>query len=183
MGRQNAVDLCLQCLYWLKEEQQLIAEQETNQKKSRQKGTVKSDERLCKFEMVNIHKMEPLIIETLSMMNIDQKSVNKEMKRFLRRYPHYRPPRKVDTTKLRIDDDRDDGALSENEKEKEDGTGSKRDDNDDDYNIDDDIGRGDMSEEEEDDDGVDVPDSITTKTMRSHRRRNGRRGSSKTVKG
>eukprot|EP01083_Nonionella_stella_P317969 1160091_1 len=79
--KQNAMDLCIQMLFWIKEE-------EEQQKKKT------NDERLCKFDLIDIDKLKPKVVQTLAMLGCKTTlNIGNQMKRFVAKYPHYRAPK------------------------------------------------------------------------------------------
>jgi len=85
-NKQNAIDLCIQILFWASEENEFKCQQNKCKKNKKKR---KKDDRLCKFELIDVHKMESLVLDTLAMLGINKQKLQHEKKRFLKKYPHY----------------------------------------------------------------------------------------------
>merc|ERR1712228_131923 len=128
-NKQNAIDLCIQILFWQMEETHFL--NETKQKKKKRKKF--RDDRLCKFELIDVHKLESLVHETLIMLGINCKKLEYEKKAFLKKYPHYKVCHNLNDEKEQKSEDEEDECdeyLEDSEDAHED---------DEDYLIDDDV--------------------------------------------
>ena len=102
-NKQNVIDLCVQILFWQQEEC----------KKRKKKKRKFRDDRLCKFELIDVHKLEPLVRDTLCLLGVNGKKLEQEKRRFLAKYPHYKVcnglPHNAAKEQRMSDEDVDDG--------------------------------------------------------------------------